>query len=112
MGCRKSLLAIFFLIDLTTEGGSAIKRNLEPKESGYKCKTCKRIVMSLEGFLKKTKSHSQSAREMGKLEEQIQEEFEKLCTYSNVFFDHTYRKAVMFNSPIGEVGSNSFTSAV
>ena len=65
-------------------------------EGGYKCKTCKRVVMSLQTFLKNEKSHSKTlgAQGMGKLEESLQSEFEKLCTYSNVFFDKTFRKSV------------------
>ena len=51
--------------------------------------------MSLEDFFRRSKA-TISRKEIGKLEEQIQLEFEKLCTYSNVFFDNTYRKAVKF----------------
>ncbi len=65
-------------------------------EGGYKCKTCKRVVMSLQTFLKSEKSHTKTlgVNKMGMLEESLQSEFEKLCTYSNVFFDKTFRKSV------------------
>jgi hypothetical protein len=63
-------------------------------EGGYKCKTCKRVVMSLQTFLRNEKSHSNHLHGVGVFEESLQSEFEKLCTYSNVFFDKTFRKSV------------------
>ena len=84
---------------LAMYGVHAVSSNIPEKdrsETGYKCKTCKRVVMSIDKFLMQSKSKSLD-RDKWKFEEQVQEEFDKLCTYSNVFFDLTHRKSVMFH---------------
>ena len=68
-------------------------RNGDILEGGYKCKTCKRVVMSLQSFLQSKKSTFKTSNGVGMLEESLQSEFEQLCTYSNVFFDKIFRKS-------------------
>jgi hypothetical protein len=92
----RSVMVLGFLFHSSWTQQASNHRDGGVLEGGYKCKTCKRVVMSLQTFLKSEKPLSKSLRVqgMGMLEESLQSEFEKICTYSNVFFDKTFRKSV------------------
>ena len=85
------VLSFLFLLHSTWTQPASNKPGGRLLEGGYKCKTCKRVVMSLQTFLKSEESKTKG---MGMLEESLQSEFERLCTYSNVFFEKTFRKSV------------------
>jgi Txe/YoeB family toxin of Txe-Axe toxin-antitoxin module len=89
---KMSILFFFFLIPQMFCGHQVLNSKAKISETGFRCKTCKRVVMSIQKFLEEV--NTKPTKEMGKIEENLQKEFEKLCTYSNVFFDKSFRQAV------------------
>jgi hypothetical protein len=111
MDIRFDAILLWLLAMYGVHGVSSNIAKKDISETGYKCKTCKRVVMSIDKFLMKSKTNSLD-RDKWTFEEQIQEEFDKLCTYSNVFFDLTHRKSVIFHSKNGEKSVNLLSGLI